>query len=221
MCGRFFINTPVEALEAHFDAVAATGIVPRYNLAPTTPVPVVKETEGGRGILLHHWGLIPSWAKDPAMGARLINARGETVADKPSFRASFRRRRCLVPASGFYEWQARPGHKQPWAIQAVSGEPLAFAGLWDLWEGPDGCLQSCTIITTAANAFMAPIHDRMPVILAPRDWERWLAAQARDLEGLKALLRPCPEDLLRRYEVGPRVGNVKNDGPELLEPLHA
>ena len=222
MCGRYFLNTPVQALEAQFEAVAASGIVPRYNLAPSTPVAVVKEIGAGRGILLHHWGLIPSWAKDPAMGARLINARAETVADKPSFRASFRRRRCLVPASGFYEWQVRPGRpKQPWAIQAVSGEPLALAGLWDLWEGPDGCLESCTIITTSANGLMAPIHDRMPVILAARDWARWLEphGQGRDLAALMALLRPCAEDLLRRYPIGPRVGKVQNDGPELLEPL--
>jgi putative SOS response-associated peptidase YedK len=226
MCGRFLLNAPMEALELQFGAVAGMDFGPRFNIAPTNPVPVVKETEVGRVITLHHWGLIPSWAKDPAMGGRLCNARAETLADKPSFRAAFRRRRCLVPASGFYEWQVRPGQpKQPYLIQAVSGEPLAFAGLWDLWEGFDGCLESCTIITTEANHFMAPVHDRMPVVLARADWATWLDPQprdwARELAPLQALLRPCPEGWLRMHPVGPRVGNVKDDDPGLMAEAHA
>ena len=222
MCGRFLLNTPMEALAVQFEALARGGFGPRYNIAPTSPVPVVKTTELGRIITLHHWGLIPSWAKDPALGARLSNARGETVADKPSFRTSFRRRRCLIPADGFYEWQARPGaSKQPWLIRPASGATLAFAGLWDLWEGHEGCLESCTIITTAANALMAPIHDRMPVVLQARDWAFWLDPKTADLARLQALLRPAPEDVLTRHPVGPRVGNVNYDDPGLMEEAHA
>ena len=222
MCGRFLLATPVEALEVQFGAIAAGSFGPRYNIAPTSPVPVVKETELGRILTLHHWGLIPSWAKDPALGARLSNARGETVAEKPSFRTSFRRRRCLIPADGFYEWQARPGlPKQPWLIRATAGVTLAFAGLWDLWEGPDGCLESCTIITTAANALMAPVHDRMPVVLDPGDWSFWLAPGTKDAARLQALLCPAPEGVLTRHPVGPRVGNVKFDDPGLMEEVHA
>jgi len=227
VCGRFLLDAPMEALESQFDAVAGQPFGPRYNIAPTSPVPVVKATAHGRVITLHHWGLIPSWAKDPAMGGRLANARAETVAEKPSFRASFRRRRCLIPVSGFYEWQVRPGlPKQPWLIRAAAGPPLALAGLWDLWEGFDGCLESCTIITTAANAFMAPVHDRMPVVLAAADWGTWLAGPGLDpdrqtLIQLAALLRPCPEGVLAMHPVGPRVGNVKYDDPGLMEEAHA
>lgn len=220
MCGRFLLNAPVAALEAQFEAVAGGALPPRYNIAPTDPVAVVKDLDFGRVITLHHWGLIPSWAKDPAMGGRLTNARAETVADKPSFRASFRRRRCLVPASGFYEWQAGGRGKQPFLIQSRTGEPLAFAGLWELWEGPDGCLESCTIITTTANAFMAPVHDRMPVILGPDAFAFWLDPHTKDLGRLQALLRPCAEDRLRMHPVSMRVGNVRNQGPELMDPLH-
>jgi putative SOS response-associated peptidase YedK len=221
MCGRFFLNTPMEALEVRFEAVAAAPFAPRYNIAPTRAVPVVKATPAGRVISLHHWGLVPAWAKDPALGNRLFNARGETLADKPSFRAAFRKRRCLIPASGFYEWQARPGQaKQPFLIQAADGAPLAFAGLWELWEGPDGCLETCTIITTAANAFMAPVHDRMPVVLAADHWQVWLDPGTRDLAGLQTLLRPCAEGLLRMHPVGPRVGSVKFDDPGLMEEPH-
>ena len=145
-----------------------------------------------------------------------------TVAEKPSFRTSFRRRRCLIPAAGFYEWQARPGlPKQPWLIRATAGVTLAFAGLWDLWEGPDGCLASCTIITTAANALMAPVHDRMPVVLDPGDWSFWLAPGTKDAARLQALLCPAPEGVLTRHPVGPRVGNVKFDDPGLMEEVHA
>lgn len=221
MCGRFLLNAPLEALEAQFEAVAGADFAPRFNIAPTQAVPVVKETAIGRVITLHHWGLIPSWAKDPALGGRLANARGETVAEKPSFRTAFRRRRCLVPASGFYEWQVRAGgSKQPYLIQSATGGILAFAGLWERWEGPDGCLESCTIITTVANAFMAPVHDRMPVILAAGEYQAWLDPQTQDWARLQRLLRPCPEDALRMHPVGARVGNVRNEGPELTEPLH-
>ena len=221
MCGRYFLSSPMDTLEIQFAAEARAGFEPRYNLAPTAVVPVVLATPSGRIITLHRWGLVPAWAKDPALGARMANARAETAADKPSFRAPLRRSRCLIPADGFYEWLARPGAaKQPYAIRAADGALLAFAGLWDRWEGPDGALDTCTILTTAANALMAPIHDRMPVILDPADYAAWLDPAA--LPGaLQALLRPCPADRLRLHPVGPRVGNARNEGPGLAEPLDA
>ena len=221
MCGRYFLSSPMEAIAVQFECEAQTGFAPRYNLAPTAVVPVVLATSAGRVVTLHRWGLVPSWSKDPALGARLANARAETAADKPSFRAPFRRGRCIIPADGFYEWQARPGGpKQPFCIRAADGSILAFAGLRDTWEGPDGALETCAILTTSANGLMAPIHDRMPVILAPADYAAWLDPDGVH-ERLKAMLRPCPEGFLRVYPVGPRVGNVRNEGPELAEPADA
>lgn len=214
MCGRYALSSPIESLEAQFEAEAQALLQPRYNIAPTTPVPVVRNGSAGRVIVLQQWGLIPAWSKDPSMGARMSNARAETVADKPSFRAPFKRSRCIVPADAFYEWRAGTP-KQPFAIRAAGGGLLAFAGLWDRWEGPSGVLETCTIITTAANGAMAPIHDRMPVILAREDYGRWLD------EGGTALLRPCPDAWLEVRPVGPRVGDVRNDDPSLLEPLDA
>ena len=214
MCGRYALSSPVESLEAQFEAEAQVLLQPRYNIAPTTPVPVVMNGGAGRIIVLHRWGLVPSWSRDAAAGARMANARAETVADKPSFRGPFRRNRCIIPADAFYEWRAGTP-KQPFAIRAAGGGLLAFAGLWDRWEGPAGVLETCTIITTAANGIMAPIHDRMPVILAREDYGRWLD------EGGVALLRPCPEAWLEVSPVGPRVGSVRNDDPSLLEPLDA
>lgn len=219
MCGRYLLYSPMEAIEAQFQCEAQTGFPPRYNIAPTTPVPVVTATPAGRVVTLHAWGLVPSWAKDPAMGGRMANARAETAAAKPSFRGPFRRGRCILPADGFYEWQwGTTGPKQPFCFRAADGALLGFAGLRDRWEGPDGVLETCTILTTAANAFMASIHDRMPVLLDPADYPAWLDPGASAGQ-VQALLRPCPEDYLRRYRVGPRVGNVRNEGPELMEPL--
>jgi putative SOS response-associated peptidase YedK len=225
MCGRYFLNASIEAIEIQFEAefepAGRALLTPRYNIAPTTPVPVVTATPAGRAVTLHVWGLVPSWARDPAAGARMANARAETVADKPAFRGPFRRGRCILPADGFYEWQARPGRtKQPYCFRAADGSLLGFAGLRDRWEGPDGVLDTCTIITTAANTLMAPVHDRMPVILAPGAYGAWLDPAASP-ERLKALLGPCPEGFLRAYPVSPRVGNVRNEGPGLAEPADA
>lgn len=222
MCGRYNLFSPMEAVAAQFAAEVRTGaFAPRYNLAPTAVVPVVCVTREGRVITLHVWGLVPSWSKDPGIGARLANARAETVADKPSFRAPFRRNRCIIPADGFYEWQARPGGpKRPFCIRAADGSILGLAGLRDEWEGPDGALATCTIITTSANALMAPIHERMPVVLAPADYSAWLDPGAPP-DRLLALLRPCPEAFLRAYPVGPAVGNARNEGPGLMEPADA
>ena len=221
MCGRYHLHSPMEAIAAQFEAEARTGFEPRYNLAPTAPVPVVVQTPAGRVITLHRWGLVPSWSRDPALGARLANARAETVAEKPSFRAPFKRGRCIIPADGFYEWQARPGApKQPFCFRAADGSLLGFAGLRDEWEGPDGALETCAIITTTANGLMAPIHDRMPVLLAREDYAAWLDP-ATPAQRLKALLRPCPEAWLLAHAVNRAVGNARQDGPELLEPIDA
>lgn len=221
MCGRYFLNDPMEAIAGQFGAEPLTTFPACYNLAPGAAVPVLIATPDGRIITLHQWGLVPSWSKDPTVGARMANARAETVADKPSFRGPFRRSRCIIPASGFYEWQARPGGaKQPYCIRAADGAVLALAGLRSRWEGPDGCLDTCTIVTTTANAVLAPIHDRMPVILAVQDQAAWLDPDTSPAR-LKALLRPCPEGLLRVHAVDRRVGNAVNDDPALVEPVDA
>jgi putative SOS response-associated peptidase YedK len=222
VCGRYALSSPLQSLEAQFEVEAEAQILlePHFNLGPTATVPVVRNGGQGRIIVLQRWGLVPSWSKDPSAGARCANARAETAADKPAFRGPFLRSRCILPADAFYEWQARSGGgKQPYAIRDAQGRLLAFAGLWDRWEGPDGALDTCTILTTAANAAMASIHDRMPVILAPEAYGRWLDPATPPAE-LQALLRPCPAVWLRLHTVNPRVGNVRNDDPGLLEPYN-
>jgi putative SOS response-associated peptidase YedK len=179
MCGRYSLTTPTEALVALFAAGPLEGFSPRYNIAPTQLVPAVRMSEGERAWAWLRWGLIPSWAKDPAIGNRMINARAETVADKPAFRAALRRRRCLLPADGFYEWEKRDGAKQPYHIALADRAPFAFAGLWEHWQG-DEAIESCTILTTAANRRLAPIHPRMPVILAPEHYDIWLDTEPGD-----------------------------------------
>lgn len=221
MCGRFTLDTPSEALADLFQVEAAPSMKPRYNIAPTQPVAAVRRSLAGeREILLMHWGLIPSWAKTPEMGNRLINARSETAAEKPSFREAFKRRRCLVPTDGFYEWQRVDRRKQPYYIRMAGREPFALAGLWERWEGPDGMvIESCAILTTEANALLRPIHNRMPVIIDPGDYQRWLEAEAHETGALAPLMRPYPEGRLSAIPVSPRVNNPKNDDPRCIEPL--
>jgi len=217
MCGRFALHANPEVIALQFGLASVPRLAPRYNIAPGTEILAVRTVDGVRAAALLRWGLVPSWAKDAALGARMINARAETVAEKPAFRAAFRRRRCLVPASGFYEWQARPGGKQPWYIRPRAGALFAFAALWERWSGPDGALETCAILVTEANAALAPIHDRMPVILPPSAWSRWLecdpAADVRDL------LRPCDPDQLVLHPVGRAVNDARRDEPALIEPL--
>ena len=194
----------------------------RYNVAPTQDVPIVRATgTGGRELARARWGLVPSWAKDIAIGARMINARAETVAEKPSFRAAFKSRRCLVPADGFYEWRNGPAGKQPYRITLADGEPFAFGGLWERWDkAPDGrTVESCTIITTLANDLLRPIHARMPVILDPGDYDPWLEAGAMPPAETARLLKPFPDHRMKAYPVATRVNNPRNDDPECLEPL--
>jgi putative SOS response-associated peptidase YedK len=194
---------------------------PRYNIAPSQEVPAVRQSGGGRELALLRWGLIPHWAKDEKIGYRMINARAETVAEKPSFRTAFRRRRCLIPATGFFEWKPVQGGKQPYNIRIGDGKLFAFAGLWERWEGQGGrIVESCTIVTDA-NEVLRPIHDRMPVILDPADYGAWLDPELHDPERLKPLLRPCPPEWIKYYLVGHRVGNPVNDDPKCKKPMES
>jgi len=195
----------------------------RYNIAPTQPILAVRQSEDTdeRELVALRWGLIPSWVKEPATMPLLINARAETAATKPAFRAALRRRRCLVPADGFYEWQRTEGRKQPYHMRRRDGAPFAFAGLWERWEGADGAIESCALLTTNSNELMRPIHDRMPVILDPADFELWLDPHMQDLEMLQGLLRPYPAEAMIAYPVRPVVNNARNDGPQCVLPLDA
>ena len=221
MCGRYMITSAREAIKRVFDVPTLFELAPRYNVAPTQEVPVVRLQEGERELVMLRWGLIPSWAKDPEIGNRMINARAETVPEKPSFRAAFRRRRCLVVADGFYEWQKRPhGPKQPYYITVGNGGPFGFAGLWERWSDPiEGYLvESCTIVTTMANERLEPIHDRMPVIIDPSDIDAWLDTSGNPAIA-QALLAPYPAERMSAYPISRRINNVKNDDPACLEPL--
>jgi putative SOS response-associated peptidase YedK len=216
MCGRFALHASPEVIALQFGLASVPRLAPRYNIAPGTEILAVRAAQGVRAAALLRWGLVPAWAKDAALGARMINARSETVAEKPAFRAAFRRRRCLVPASGFYEWQTRPAGKQPWYIRPREAELFAFAALWERWSGPDGPLETCAILVTEANAALAPLHDRMPVILPPSAWTRWLECDAAT--DVRDLLRPCPPEWLVLHPVGRAVNDARRDEPALIEP---
>jgi putative SOS response-associated peptidase YedK len=224
MCGRYAIYGPVS--RANRDAIEFLGeeidFHPTFNAAPTQNLPVFRVTpEGRRQLALLRWGLVPSWAKDPAIGARIINARSETVAEKPAFRAAFRRRRCLVPMSGFYEWQKAGGRKLPHFVRLLNTDVFAAAGLYEYWSGKDGAapIESYTILTTGPNELMRAVHERMPVILHERDYEAWIDPKNEKLEALSALLAAFPAEEMRAYPISTRVNNTRNDGPELLEPV--
>jgi putative SOS response-associated peptidase YedK len=222
MCGRYRLSRRKELLAQHFGAdFTDVDWEPRYNIAPTQAVPVVRQVAQGKlEASAMRWGLIPSWAADPAIGARTINARSETVASKPSFRESLQKRRCLVPADGFYEWQRGAGGKQPFCFEVGDGVIFAFAGLWDSWRGLDGQpVETCTILTTTPNDLLADVHDRMPVILAPEYRDRWLDPSLRDAGRVVTLLKPFPSNLMRRYPVSTRVNVVANEGPECSAPV--
>jgi putative SOS response-associated peptidase YedK len=224
MCGRFVQKTPLGEIYVLFEAEGAVpNMAPRYNCAPTDSLAVVRfnlQTRT-RALDLLRWGLVPLWAKDPSFGPKAINARGETIATNNIFKDAFERRRCLIPADAFYEWQKQNGATQPWAIVPVDGGLFAFAGLWERWKSPtDGSiLRSFTIVTDKPNALCAPIHDRMPVILPPAAWPMWLGETEASPAALLALLQPYPAELMRAYKIGPRVGNVRNDEPALLDQL--
>jgi putative SOS response-associated peptidase YedK len=218
MCGRFVAATPLPVLAERFgvDEVRVRELPPSWNVAPTDPVPAVVDRNGRRLLGTLRWGLVPSWAPDPSGAARMINARAETVATKPAFREALRRRRCLIPADGFYEWRRRNGRKEPVLLAAADGSPLAFAGLWDVWRRDAQRLATCTIVTTTANRVVGAVHDRMPVILAPDAWDLWLDPGCTDPRRLTALLVPAADDALVVRPADPRVNDVRNNGPELL-----
>jgi putative SOS response-associated peptidase YedK len=221
MCGRFTLTiTPEQLQEAIPGLITPTGMAPRYNIAPSQPVAVVPN-DGQNRLDFYVWGLIPSWAKDPSIGSRMINARGETLVEKPSFRSAFRRRRCLIPADGFYEWKQNPGGKgkTPMYIKLKSGEPFAFAGLWENWNSPDGSnILSCTIITTSPNPLMEQIHNRMPVILPREAYERWLEPGEVNPAQLQELIRPYPAEAMTAYAVSTLVNRPENDLAACIQP---
>jgi len=194
-------------------------ITSRYNIAPSQPVPIIRVEAGAARILSASWGLVPSWAKDPKDGPRPINAMAETVTEKPTFRSVFKRRRCLVLASGYYEWKKLDAkHKQAIFIKLPKRPLFCFAGLWDRWEGSDRVLESCTILTTAANERLATIHQRMPVILDPEQYARWIDPQLQDPAEVMAMIRSYPAEAFDLIPVGPEVGKVSSEGPELIKP---
>ena len=218
MCGRYAQRSDPKRLAKEFKVAEVLNVEPRYNIAPTQVVLAVRESPGGREMTLYKWGLVPSWARDASVGAKLINARGETVTEKPSFREAFRRRRCVIPADGFYEWQRKDGRKQPFFFRMRDERPFGFAGLWERWEGEGGeVINSCAVLTTEANEVLRPVHDRMPVILHPDDYELWLGAEARELGLVKEMLRPYPAEEMVGYPVGRGVNSPRNQGAGLLE----
>lgn len=221
MCGRFTQTASAPELARAFGVAEVPPVKPRYNIAPTQDILTVRGTPDGREALYLKWGLVPSWAKDVAIASRLINARSETVESKPSFRDAFKRRRCLIVADGFYEWDKKgDGKKQPYYLSLRDGRPFAFAGLWERWQSPDGKpLDTCTILTTTANHALAPIHDRMPVILHPADHDLWLTAGERQSDELQALLAPYPAEEMTSHPVSPLVNSPSQQGAELLQPV--
>ena len=216
MCGRFTQRKPAKALEEHF-GVEVPETQPGFNIAPTQNVQAVRGGDDGREAAWLKWGLVPAWAKDASMGARLINARSETVSEKPSFREAFKKRRCIIPADGFYEWRRTERGKQPYFFHMRDDRPFGFAGLWERWEGTEGeVINSCTILTTEANEVLRPVHDRMPVILHPEEYSRWLEAGERERVMLRELLRPYPAEEMAGYTVGTLVNSPANRGAELI-----
>ena len=222
MCGRYVQASSPELLAEKFgvDDAQISDHAASYNVAPRAEVPAVRRRQDRKVLSLLRWGLVPSWAKDPKIGDRQINARAESIVDKPAYRTAFERRRCLIPADGFYEWQPRPGQKrkQPMFVHRRDGEPMAFAGLWEVWREreDDDWLRTCAIVTTDANELLAPIHDRMPVILPESAWDTWLDPET-DEQTLRGLLIPAPDDVVVAYPVSTLVNKADHDGPELVQ----
>jgi putative SOS response-associated peptidase YedK len=222
VCGRFTLRSPPEQLAQHFGLEQPPALAPRWNIAPGQDVATLRAEPGRAAPVfeLRRWGLVPRWAKHPGIGSRMINARAETAAEKPAFREALRRQRCLLPADGFYEWAAGPRVRQPYLIERADGAPFAFAGLWEHWEAPDGRrIASCTLLTSEANARLRALHPRMPVILAPEHYARWLDPERRDPAQVGSLLRPCPDDWLVPHPVATRVNDVAHDDPACAAPV--
>jgi putative SOS response-associated peptidase YedK len=222
MCGRFVLVTPGKSLAEHFRLAEEPSLEPRYNIAPTQPVAIIKAKVGSshRELKTVRWGLIPFWAKDAKMGARFINARSETASDKPAFRAAFRMRRCLIPADGFYEWKKLEKGSAPYLVVLANRAPFAFAGLWESWKSPGGeLIESCTILTTDANELIQPIHDRMPAILSPGHYELWIDPDTKTAESLKQVLKPFPSEAMIMFPVSGKVNKASYDDADCVEPL--
>ncbi len=219
MCGRYVITSPANAIRALFAYDEQPNFPPRYNVAPTQPIPIVRLVDGKRSFALARWGFIPAWVKDPKTFSLLVDARGESVLDKPAFRNAMRRRRCLIPADGFYDW--RDGApRRPYFVRPKSGGPIAFAGLWETWTGPNGEeIDTAAIVTTRANRVLAAIHDRMPVVVAPEAFNLWLDCAKVDALTASALIAPAPETLLECYEVSPAVNRAAHDDAGLIAPV--
>lgn len=224
MCGRYSSTNPLDVILEYFlikdvRPEVEEGYRPSFNVAPTQSVLVIGSRQGERAAAMHRWGLIPSWAKDPSIGSRLINARSETVAERPAYRGAFRRRRCLIPADGLYEWKRVGKTKQPYRFTLRDASPFAFAGLWEEWRSPDNTpIRSCTILTTEPNELIEPVHNRMPVILSPTEYDTWLDPHT-EIEELQSLLAPYPAEDMDAYPVSTLVNSPRNDDPSLIEPV--
>jgi len=221
MCGRFTLIAPKSMLEELFSLTIMDELHPRFNIAPSQPVAAVRVLENGaRELVLFRWGLTPSWSKDPSIGTQMINARSETAAEKPSFRAAMKRRRCLIPTSGFYEWAKTGAVKQPFFIHMKDQRPFALAGLWEQWCSEDGSeLETCAILTTSPNKSVSEIHPRMPAIIAPKDYDAWMDPANENPRTLDYLLHPYPASEMETYPVSRHVNNPRNDDPACIEPI--
>lgn len=218
MCGRYMLARDAQTLAEEFGVEAPERLAPRYNIAPTQPTLIVRELDKRRVASLVRWGLVPFWADDISIGNRMINARSETVAEKPAFRAAFRRRRCLVPADGYYEWQTRDGRKQPWFITPADGRCFALAGLWEHWQRDGNELETMSLMTCAANQTLSTIHDRMPVVIAREDYARWLALDTPAVQ-LQSLLKPAGDQHFVTRAVSTRVNSARHDDADCIAPL--
>ncbi|WP_425802527.1 SOS response-associated peptidase [Desulfitobacterium sp. Sab5] len=219
MCGRFTLIDFEEIAERFQISDDSVELKPRYNIAPSQEIPVILN-QGSNSLAFFQWGLIPSWAKDPAIGNKMINARVETIDEKPAFKSLLRQKRCLIPADGFYEWKRSGTFNQPYRITLKNNRLFSFAGLWDTWSSPTGeVINSCTVITTTSNELIETIHTRMPAILTPEQEKLWLDPKITDSQFLKSLLRPYPSDLMTAYEVSKIVNSPKYDQPECIEPF--
>ena len=220
MCGRYALYSRPEAIRRHFRlSFLPVGLRPRYNIAPRQQGPIVRASpEGGRELVLMRWGLVPRWSKEPKVSYSTINAMAETVHLKPAYRAAFRRRRCLVPASGWYEWEETPPGRRPWFFKPKAGDLLAFAGIWERWGEGEEAFDSYSVIVTEANELAKPIHQRMPVVLSPEDYDFWLDPAVTEPEALRPLLAPCPSEWLEAHPVSARVNSPQNDEPALIAP---
>jgi len=219
MCGRFVLHTPPPALADYFDIDAIPDMAASYNITPSQPVAAVRKPGQQREMAMLRWGLVPSWAQELKTNYSMINARAETVAEKPAYRTAFRQRRCLIPADGFYEWKQTPDGKQPYYIRMQQDGVFALAGLWERWEKQDEVVESCSIIVTQANDTIRPVHDRMPVIIRSSDFDRWLDPECRDAAAMKALLQPWPAGEMTAYPVGKYVNRPVNNDAQCIAPL--